>query len=581
MKKAGAISTRNQFSAGGNMKPIVTKYGNQNDSGVQQMGNSVGTTKLGAYRMGDSDGNAPPSANYPGDIFGPIRMPERKDADVMFASVGNRVFQPDLKDTALQALIRKVGDQKFKAEEYQKFDEYFQTQKAVMDLDAVSRYAGLEELTQTRGIIRSLVDARRKQTEDDYMRRMLDSGMTGEDAQNEIDNVRRASALQEAKTADDRPYQSKLLIQRLANSRGSGAIVNEPFTHSQAIENPMPSQAVGGLSGQVGFAQSPLDINKQFFTPEYYKRFLRRTNLTNEVADQMTVLSGLGAAGQPVVTGPMKDAMEREQSIENKRDAVAARLEVLRSGRLRINLPLAEIHFADDVLAPVYRRKGKKPKDTARFGKESVQDLTNFGSVVSINQTLSQDASGNALAKLQGYLRQPTHKYKNDDGTPSAKAGEVLKGAAKFIASEDVVFIPFIGDNYEIPNTLIMKAFDKVLNLSPEEISQMVSQAAEYSDLITVDMSSIVPAEGETVRLGPRMATGRSAVPNVVGGSNAAAGVSADSAPIVAQPVVEARANEPSFTKAMISAELTRLGVVHSKSRSRTDLYNLYVTNFQ
>jgi hypothetical protein len=57
--KGTPISTRNQFSAGGNMMPIVTKNSSQSVSGVQQMGTSVGTTKLGAYRMGDADGNAP------------------------------------------------------------------------------------------------------------------------------------------------------------------------------------------------------------------------------------------------------------------------------------------------------------------------------------------------------------------------------------------------------------------------------------------------------------------------------------------------------------------------------------------
>jgi len=583
MKKAGAISTRNQFSSGGNMKPIVTKYGGQNDSGVQQMGQSVGTTTLGAIRMGDSDGIAPASAMYPGDIFFPYREPERKESDVMFANVGNRVFQPDLKDNALQALIRKMGDQKFKAEDTQKFEEYFQTQKAVMDLDAATRYAGIEELGQTREIIRNLVDTRRRQNEDDYMRRMLDAGMTAEDARDEIDNIRRASALQEAKTADDRPYQTKLLLQRLASSRGSSAIINENVT-SQMIENPMPSQAVGGLTGQEGFGQSPLDTNRLFQTPAFYKRFLRRSMLTPEAADQMTALSSLGAEGQPVVTGPMKDAMERERAIESKRDAVAARLEVLRSGRQRINLPLPAVHFAEDVLNVVYSRKGKKVGEMARFGKESVQDLSNFGAVVSINQTLAFDTTGESLDRLRQYLRQPSHKYKESDGTPSQRAAETLKGAAKFIATEDVVFIPFIGDNYEIPGPLIVKAFDKVLNISPEERSAVISDASRYAEMVRVDLSSLVPAEGEAIRLGPRMATGRSAVPNVVGASNAAAGASADSAPNAAPPVsppasvggVRAFAD---MTKAQIIAELVRMNVAHSKGANKQTLYDIYAAN--
>jgi len=72
------ISTRQQFSAGGNMLPIVTKASASSVAGVQQMGTSVGTTKLGAYRMGDSDGIAPGSAIYPGDIFSPLPARDRK-----------------------------------------------------------------------------------------------------------------------------------------------------------------------------------------------------------------------------------------------------------------------------------------------------------------------------------------------------------------------------------------------------------------------------------------------------------------------------------------------------------------------
>ena len=109
------ISTRQQFSAGGSQVPIATRSSAQSVAGVQQMGTSVGKTTLGAYRMGEGDGNGPASAIIPGEIFVPYRQNLRKQEDVIFHSVGNRVFQPESDDMKVGALLRKFGDQKFKA----------------------------------------------------------------------------------------------------------------------------------------------------------------------------------------------------------------------------------------------------------------------------------------------------------------------------------------------------------------------------------------------------------------------------------------------------------------------------------
>jgi hypothetical protein len=213
------ISTRDQFSAGGSQIPIVTRNSTQSVAGVQQMGYSVGKTTLGPYRMGDADGNAPGSAIYPDDIFSPLPARGRKQTDVHFTSVGNRTFQPEDGDSKLHALLKKFGDQQFKAIESQPFEEYFRTQELARQTDAAARISSVEDQGITREIMRSLVDARRQSSEADFLRRMMAAGLSPEAAQMEIDNVNRASALQEARTVDDRPHQQKLLISRIAQAR--------------------------------------------------------------------------------------------------------------------------------------------------------------------------------------------------------------------------------------------------------------------------------------------------------------------------------------------------------------------------
>lgn len=517
------ISTRQQFSAGGNMMPIVTRASASSVAGVQQMGTSVGTTKLGAYRMGDSDGIAPGSAIYPDDIFSPQPARNRKYADVTFESVGNRVFQPPGDDEKLHSLLKKFGDQKFKAEESAPFEEYFRIQRLAREADEMARYGGLEELGASREIMRNLVDARRQGNEDDFMRRMLDSGMSMEDAQDEIDNVRRASALQESRTVDDRSYQSKLLLTRIAQSRGAASQVKDPLTQSASISNPQNSQDAHLAMGMndEGFGTNPVDINRQFMTADFYRKFGRRMPQSQEAQDSMAAVNYLisqGAAGDVTNVAQVR-GLERAEQIQRQREFAAAKLETLRNRGTRVVLPLPSTDFfSESLLRQVYGNR--KAGDTTYFTTEDSQTLTNTQAVVAMNQLLAMDPSGRVYSTAHQFLRQ--FQIMRRDGSPNPEVFEILRGLVIELTAGQTISLPFVGKTLsfgaESGNLLeLAKALDsvKTLKASTAGARQSAKAYAEEMDRMLENPRGAGPPPPESTRL----AVGSTAVADLVPGS--------------------------------------------------------------
>jgi hypothetical protein len=150
------INTKDDFRAGGSGIPILTRNPAQSTAGFQTFGlptgkstgGSANKTTLGAYRMGDDDGNAAGSAIYPGEIFPPLNAPLRQYQSVTFESVGNNAYQPETvqRAAATEILLRRLGDNQFKATQAQPFEDYFATQKLAKAVDDASRNAGLEDL---------------------------------------------------------------------------------------------------------------------------------------------------------------------------------------------------------------------------------------------------------------------------------------------------------------------------------------------------------------------------------------------------------------------------------------------------
>jgi hypothetical protein len=72
-------------------------------------------------------------------------------------------------------------------------------------------------------------------------------------------------------------------------------MVQEPLNQSSSIDNPQRSQAMSqamGMPGE-GFGTSPLDMNRQFMTPDFYKKFLRRSTVSQEASDEATAFGQL------------------------------------------------------------------------------------------------------------------------------------------------------------------------------------------------------------------------------------------------------------------------------------------------
>ena len=505
------IRTKSQFSAGGDRIPIQTRSSGQSVRGFGTQGLPVGTTKLGAYRMGDSDGNAPPSAIYPDDIFSPIPARDRQYPQVTFENVGNRVFQPDEDSVKLHALLKRLGDQKFKATENAPFADYFAAQRLAREIESTARTATAAELGHSREILRNIVDTRRKQANDDYLRKMLDAGFTLEDAQSEIENVRRANALQESRVIDDRPYQSKLLLSRLAQSRGVIPSIQEPLTSTTAIESPQRSQAMSSMLGMPGegFATSPLDTARQFLTPDFYRRFLRRSRLTQEAGDEQAAIANLIASGDltgdevgtfvterdpdgvermrnigSVTSGAVVPStlsgMARENAIEGVREMYASRVESLR--KKKILIPLPPILFGDRVIAPLYSRRSKEAGDKARFSVEVYQDLPTFQKILAINQLLATDPDN--VGRLTRFLQTKVLTQATVRGmAPVSNIREILAEAGLELLGglSTTLRIPYPTDGIEVNPEMIVRILEEFKMSSKTDLAKKRADSNAYS----------------------------------------------------------------------------------------------------
>jgi hypothetical protein len=474
---AQPISTRDQFSAGGSQIPIVTRNSTQSVAGVQQMGYSVGKTTLGAYRMGDADGNAPGSAIYPDDIFSPLPNRERKQPEVMFQSVGFRTYQPPAEDEKLHALLKKFGDQQFKAIEAQPFEEYFRTQELARQTEQAARISSVEDQGLTREIMRNIVDTRRQSSEADFLRRMVDAGLSPAAAQMEIDNVNRASALQEARTIDDRPYQTKLLISRIAQARGLASQVKDPLTQSAGISNPQNSQDANLAMGvaNTGFG---VGVERQGVGADFYRRFGRRMPDTQEAQDEQAAVNSLiarGAAGQ-VTSATQLEGLERSDAIQKQRESAAAKLETLRNRGNKIMLPLPGFNtFSRKLLMQVYGTR--KPGEETYFTTEDAQSLTNTQAIIAMNQLLAGDTTGALYREAHRLLRASGVPILKPDQTAGPNVFEILRRLVASLSGGGTIQLPFVGKTIDL--SVASGNYDE-LGSALDRIKTVPTAPAEY-----------------------------------------------------------------------------------------------------
>ena len=464
LEKNPTQSSHIAFRAGGNGVPILTRASSQPTTGYQTMGLPDGSkpmpggganrTTLGAIRMGDQDGNANGSAIFPNDIFYPPGQPEKVYPERYFQNVGNNVFQPEYDDRATLALLKRLGEQKFKATSQAPFDDYMAQQRQARDLEEVSRNASLADLGTSREIIRNLAAQRRQQNEDDYLRKMLDSGATPEAARKEIEDVRNANAIQEAKKVDDRDYQAKMLIQRMAMARGITPMVKEPLNQSSSIDNPQRSQAMSqamGMPGE-GFGTSPLDMNRQFMTPDFYRKFLRRSNVSQEASDEATAFSNLitGSGNDDAIPPPSSGSFsmatlrgqERQAQIDIASEALASRLDAIRQRQQRIKMPLPKPAVGRAILDALYSSKSKKKGEKVIYSPETIDSLNALQLLVSINWSVQHNFPPN-----RGFpkLTEEAKKYSwLSNGEPNSSFLDDLRKVAYALnKNEQNIRIPF------------------------------------------------------------------------------------------------------------------------------------------
>jgi hypothetical protein len=468
MQKDPVESSHIAFRAGGNGVPILTRASGSSTAGFQNTGNSYSCTTLGAYRMGDQDGNAPGSAIYPNDIFGPHGQPDREYPERTFANVGNNVFQPQTDDSATIALLRRLGDQQFKATSQEPFENYRAQQRLARDLDEASRNASISDVGLTREIIRNLAAERRQQNEDDYLRKMLDAGATPEAARKEIEDVRNANAIQEAKKVDDREYQAKTLISRIAMARGVTPMVREPLNQSSSIDNPQRSQAMSqamGMPGE-GFGTSPLDANRQFMTPEFYKKYLRRSTVTQESADEQGAFNRLLSEGdipippQGAYSMATLKGQERQAQVEMASEGLASRLESIRARGNRILQPLPDNILFKKILDRVYSSKKKVKGDKVLYSLETIQDMNLIQLLLAIN-TAVISGGVRAFNRLQQGVR--SMNLGTMENVPDDLGNKIRILALRANGDESNISIPFASARLSSNRTeLLTELYDTI-----------------------------------------------------------------------------------------------------------------------
>jgi hypothetical protein len=523
LEKNPTQSSEIAFRAGGNGVPILTRASGCSVNGVQNMGLPGGNmptpgggnnkTTLGIYRMGESDGNGGPSAiiGNPGDIFPPNPPIERMYPERTFANVGNNVYQPHNNDVATHALLRRLGDQQFKAVANAPFEDYRAQQRLARDLDEASRNASLSDLGTSREIIRNLAAERRQQNEDDYMRKMLDAGATPEAARKEIEDVRNAKAIQEAKKVEDRSYQAKTLISRIAMARGVTPMVREPLNHSSSIDNPQRSQAMSqamGMPGE-GFGTSPLDMNRQFMTPDFYKKFLRKSNISQEASDEATAFSQLitGSGAQDAIPPPSSGSFsmatlrgqERQNQIELAAEGLASRLETLRARGERIIKPIPANVVGKKELDALYERKKKKAGNKVLYSLETIQDMSNLQLLIALN--IATIIRRDGIAELKRLLLEAGVLGVGE--VPASDLTTKLKGIVQAMnGNEPNIEIPFRSDTTALPNARLLTILNDIKTSNSETLAREARTAGEVY-LREINADDIPFAEGPTMVLAP------------------------------------------------------------------------------
>jgi hypothetical protein len=251
--------------------------------------------------------------------------------------------------------------------------------------------------------------------------------------------------------------------------------VNEPLTTSGAIENPQPNERMADMTGQPenAYGSSPLDRDRIFKTPDFYRKMLRRTALTQEAGDEMSALATAAAQAEgPVPTPAMLQGIERQDAIERKRDSVAARLENATTGRKIIGKMPRIIEFFDSVLFTT-----KRPGTATRFELLQPQDMTSFESILALNQIINQD--GGKLDQLKRMLVSTPLKEQG--------IGELLRQMTVALVGDSSFRVPVLTSSKPFTTKDILKILEMIKGATKDEVGSVKSEVRGYSPFPSLD----------------------------------------------------------------------------------------------
>ena len=461
---------------------INNPYMRRSSDKYQSFGTSVGKTTLGPYRMGGVTQIA--SAIYPGE-YTPPNPRYIKPIQHTFENVAFNVSQPADRGDATNALVLKIGEIKQKYGRNEPFALYMAQQKLQREINDIERNGSITEVSIGREIMRNAVAQRRIQNEADMMRKLTLAGLNADDAQDEIDSLRRVDALQHTHKAGDREYQAKLLLTRIAKSRGVVSSINEPLNNHSAIIAPIANAKMASAMGQqeAGFGNSVLDVNRQFLTPEFYKRNLRKTGLTQESADRQTALNNLISSGG-ALPGPFHSGMlsgsEREQEIERHATSAMSRVEAMRRHGQKLMRKYPDIESFKEIMSKLGFKEDEKNRPTM-FNNYNVEDMNMNELIVALNQlTLLKPSNAEEIKKLaeldhlQSKLHKDDYKIRIDDII------DIVRRVTEKTNGSHNILMPSIIPRKNLDNKDYRQALQAFLT-NPSRIEHSASAARDYN----------------------------------------------------------------------------------------------------
>jgi hypothetical protein len=186
--------------------------------------------------------------------------------------------------------------------------------------------------------------------------------------------------------------------------------------------------------------------------PDFYKKFLRRSTLTQEASDEATAFSNLITGVEEGFVPPTQGSFsmatlkgqERQNQVEIAAEGLASRLEAIRQRQNRIKKNLPKTVVGKDILDKLYRQKSKKAGEQILFSPETIETLNPLQLLVAINDSAARlyPAGGSSIKKLTDELKK--YSWGTSDKPSATWIEDLRKVAYVMNKGEQNIRIPFV-----------------------------------------------------------------------------------------------------------------------------------------